>query len=78
MKFEVQQRYVVGTMAFLVLALIYSLRMCFPLILTQMVYIPNVDMDGTTIESNGELICPIDANEFLLPQNVSVTSVNEI
>lgn len=55
-------------MLFLVIAVIYSIRMCFPLILTQMVYIPNVEIDGTT-SANSELMCPIDLNDFSQSQN---------
>lgn len=41
------------------LGVAYILRMTFPLILTQMVYVPNADKKNDTANSNGELICPI-------------------
>lgn len=34
-------------------------RSGFPLILTQMVYIPNSGSNSSSTDSNGELICPI-------------------
>lgn len=64
-----QQRYIVATMLFLVIGVIYSIRVCFPLILTQMVYIPNVDTESMTSDTKSELICPIDLNDFSQSQN---------
>lgn len=63
------QRYVLAAMIFWFLAIIYALRIGFPLILTQMVYIPNVDVNSDTIEGGGELICPVDKDIYSRPQN---------
>lgn len=54
-----QQRFVLTGVLFLALGVNFTLRMIFPLILTQMVYIPNAGSDNNTSSSNGELICPI-------------------
>lgn len=63
------QRYVLAAMTFWFLGIIYALRIGFPLILTQMVYIPNVDVSSDTIEAGGELICPVDKNMYSRPAN---------
>lgn len=59
-KFSVQQRYVLGLMIFVIYVMSAVYRSGFPLILTQMVYIPN---SGTNSSSpnhpNDELICPM-------------------
>lgn len=66
MHFNVQQRYVLTAILFLILALAYAFRTSFPLILTQMVYVPNsnaTNINSTSIQSidsNSELICPIE------------------
>lgn len=58
--FKVQQRYVLAGVLFLSLGVAFTLRMAFPLILTQMVYVPNADKkNNNTHNSNDELICPI-------------------
>lgn len=59
-----QQRYVVLAILFFSFALTYAFRTSFPLILTQMVYVPNsntTNVNSTNIqpnEANSELICP--------------------
>lgn len=51
-------------MLFVSLGVSFALRMTFPLILTQMVYVPNVNNEkNDTTSSNGELICPIEQAE---------------
>lgn len=50
-------------MLFLSLGIAFTLRMTFPLVLTQMVYIPNADKKNDTNNPNGELICPIKGKE---------------
>ena len=59
--FLVQQRYVVVFMMFLSMTFTFLLRMSFPIVLTQMVYIPNINSSSSmnTTESNRELICPV-------------------
>lgn len=57
--FLVQQRYVLGLMIFVIYAMSAVYRSGFPLILTQMVYIPNSGSNSSSTDSNGELICPI-------------------
>lgn len=54
-----QQRYVLAGVLFLSLGIAFTLRMTFPLVLTQMVYVPNADKKNDTYNPNGELICPI-------------------
>lgn len=57
-----QQRYVVVVMMFLSMTFTFLLRMSFPIVLTQMVYIPNINSSSSinaTTESNNELICPV-------------------
>lgn len=53
----VQQRFVLTGVLFLALGVNFTLRMIFPLILTQMVYVPG--SNNETSGSNGELVCPI-------------------
>lgn len=59
-----QQRHVLTAILFLLLALAYAFRTSFPLILTQMVYVPNSNITKINtastqpIETNSELICP--------------------
>lgn len=58
----VQQRYVVVVMMFLSMTFTFLLRMSFPIVLTQMVYIPNINSSSSmnaTTDSNSELICPV-------------------
>lgn len=56
-----QQRYILAAVLFVSGGVSFALRMTFPLILTQMVYVPNVDVKkNDTINSDGELICPIE------------------
>lgn len=60
LEFPVQQRYVVVAMMFLSLMMTFSLRMSFPIVLTQMVAVPNsspnTDKNNAT---NNEIICPV-------------------
>lgn len=69
--FEVQQRYITALMLFFCIGLAFSLRMSFSIILTQMVYIPN--LDSKTTESSSELVCPIKyqthQNETIMVRN---------
>lgn len=56
-----QQRYVVVGMMFLSMTITFLVRMSFPIVLTQMVYVPNINKqnsDNKTI-SNNEIICPV-------------------
>lgn len=63
--FHVQQRYVLTAIVFLLLALAYAFRISFPLILTQMVYVPNSNTGinnytrDASNDTENELICPI-------------------
>lgn len=66
--FQVQQRYVLISMAFLVLGTTLGFHINYSLLLTQMVYVPNVD----TNNSNGELICPMPNS---VPNNSTSQSV---
>lgn len=66
--FKVQQRYITALMLFFCIGLAFSLRMSFSIILTQMVYIPNVNNE--TAETNGELVCPI---KYPTHQNETIT-----
>lgn len=50
--FQVQQRYVLCAVLFLSLGVTFTLRMIFTLILTQMVYIPNVDLNNSSYSSS--------------------------
>lgn len=56
---SVQQRYVLGAIIFIIYAMSAVYRSGFPLIFTQMVYLPNVGSNRSSNKSNGELICPI-------------------
>lgn len=59
LKILVQQRYVVVVMMFLSMTFTFFLRMNFPIVLTQMVYVPNINQTfSSDIKSNSELICP--------------------
>lgn len=61
LEFSVQQRYVVVGMMFLSMTITFLFRMSFPIVLTQMVYVPNINKqnsDNKTI-SNNEIICPV-------------------
>ncbi|XP_055326920.1 sialin-like [Sitodiplosis mosellana] len=59
--FKVKQRYVVVVMVFFVMATVFALRMSFPIVLTQMVYVPNIVSNTETNQStNTELICRIE------------------
>lgn len=57
-----QQRYVVVVMMFLSMTFTFLLRMSFPIVLTQMVYVPNINSSSpmNATASNDELICPIE------------------
>lgn len=57
--FQLQQRYVLGAMIFIIYGMSAVYRSGFPLIFTQMVYIPNAGSNNGSSDSNGELICPI-------------------
>lgn len=46
-------------MMFLVMAVVFALRMSFPIVLTQMVYVPNPD---TNNNSTKEIVCPIKSH----------------
>lgn len=46
-------------MLFFGLGLTFALRMSFSIVLTQMVYVPNSNVNNETAETNGELVCPI-------------------
>lgn len=68
-----QQRYVLGLMIFVMYGMSAVYRSGFPLILTQMVFIPNSGSNSSTSsDSKGELICPI---RHLTPKN-ETTSLN--
>lgn len=56
--FLVQQRYVVVALMFISLSITMALRISFPIVLTQMVYVPNINQNPES-SSNDELICPI-------------------
>lgn len=68
--FLVQQRYILGVMIFIIYGMSAVYRSGFPLIFTQMVYIPN---SGSN-HSNGELICPIRQST---PKNDASSSVRK-
>lgn len=61
-------------MMFLTMGVTFALRMSFPIVLTQMVYVPNLK-PGTTNSTNNEIICPIkshmiehiDENDSVMP-----------
>lgn len=56
----VQQRYVVVVMMFLSMTFTFFLRMNFPIVLTQMVYVPNVNQSSMSHTiSNSDMICPV-------------------
>lgn len=57
--FLVQQRYILGAMIFIIYGMSAVYRSGFPLILTQMVYVPNSASNSSSSNSNGEMICPI-------------------
>lgn len=57
--FLVQQRYILGVMIFIIYGMSAVYRSGFPLIFTQMVYIPNSGSDSISNDSYGDLICPI-------------------
>lgn len=73
-EFRVQQRYVLGAMIFLIYGMSAVYRSGFPLILTQMVYIPNSESNNNSSDSNGELICPI---RHSTPKNTTAESVRK-
>lgn len=56
-----QQRYVVVAMMFLSMTLTFLLRMSFPIVLTQMVYIPNINEPHSnhSASTETEIICPV-------------------
>lgn len=67
--FQVQQRYVLAVNIFLTFGMTFALRMCFTLLLTQMVYVPNTNIiNNNTIDINDELTCPI---QYSRPKNES-------
>ena len=70
----VQQRYILGAMIFIIYGMSAVYRSGFPLILTQMVYIPNSGSNSNSSDSNGELICPIRRST---PKNVTSNSVRK-
>lgn len=72
--FLVQQRYVLGAMIFVIYGMSAVYRSGFPLILTQMVYIPNSGSNSSSSDSNGELICPI---RHSTPKNETTKLVRE-
>lgn len=66
-------------MTFLLLGIIFALRMGFPLILTQMVYVPNIDIQNDLIETSGELTCPSGVNIYpTTPNDTDSNLVREI
>lgn len=69
-----QQRHVLTAILFLLLALAYAFRTSFPLILTQMVYVPNTNITNIqSIETSSELICP--TNHAMVPSEEATQSV---
>lgn len=50
-------------MMFLVMAMVFALRMSFPIVLTQMVYVPNIHSNSETNHpTNAEIICPVTSH----------------
>lgn len=56
---KVQQRYVLASMMFIVMGVAFALRISFPLLLTQMVYIPNLNSNNDTNQTKDGLSCPV-------------------
>lgn len=71
---QIQQRYILGAMIFIIYGMSAVYRSGFPLILTQMVYIPNSGPNSNSSDSNGELICPIRQTT---PKNHTSSSVRK-
>lgn len=71
---RVQQRYILGAMIFIIYGMSAVYRSGFPLILTQMVYIPNSESNGNSSVSNDELICPIRQST---PKNTTSSAVRK-
>lgn len=57
--FQVQQRYILAANLFLTFGVACALRMCFSLILTQIVYVPNTGANVHESNISDELTCPI-------------------
>lgn len=57
-----RQQYVLVSMNFVALAVTISMKISFSLILTQMVFIPNVNESDSITTSSNELICPNPIN----------------
>ena len=63
-------------MMFFVMATVFALRMSFPIVLTQMVYVPNVNPDAESNRSaNVEIICPVKHHMIENATNESSSSV---
>lgn len=60
---------------FFSLGVSFVLRMNFPLLLTQMVYIPNLDTNNNESDLAGELVCPIRSSR---PRNETSILVRNI
>lgn len=56
---------------FISLSITMALRISFPIVLTQMVYVPNIDAESTL--SNAELVCPMTPEVIRKAQNSSDT-----
>ncbi|XP_031629149.1 sialin-like [Contarinia nasturtii] len=74
---SIQQRYVVVAMMFFTLAVVFSLRVSFPIVLTQMVYVPNVNPDESHL-TNNVIICPVqnDTESVGKPETVVSLLIN--
>lgn len=60
---SVKQRYVVVVMMFFVMAMVFALRMSFPIVLTQMVYVPNIHSNSEKNHStSAEIICLVKSH----------------
>lgn len=75
--FLVSQRYVVAIMVFLCLAVTMAIRASISIILTQMVYIPNINPYLSVASSNDEMICPIETSP-IVDGETNKTNIGEV
>lgn len=72
---RVQQRYIIVLMLFVTLSIAIALRVMFTIVLTQIVYIPNINEqtrgNETSVQRN--LICPINSETTQVQDNIPNT-----
>lgn len=71
---KIQQQYVVVVMMFFTMAAVFALRMSFGIVLTQIVYIPNINSDANHV-TNNVMICPVKNNTEKIDRHQPVVSL---